>query len=147
MKELLELGLTLAGLNLVILTVASFWIPKALEWKRKLAVLSPLMKQMWWTYALYVFASHVFFAVLALTQQEWLLSGHRSAAVVTGFITLWWGWRLGLQFFSFNLDEVKPTRGNELAKHLLTLLFVSLVTAFGAVLCWNLGWLGERGLG
>ena len=45
MKELLETGLTIAGGSLAVLAVASFWIPKALGWREKLAGLTPLMRE------------------------------------------------------------------------------------------------------
>lgn len=142
MKDYLDLGLLMAGLALVALCVASFWIPKALGWKEKLAGLTPLMRELWWTYSLYVWGSHVFFAILALGFRDWLLSGVSAAAAVSGFICLWWTVRLYLQFFGFDLAEVQDSRANRIAKHLLTLLFISLVVVFGATVGWNLGWWG-----
>ena len=147
MRELLDIGLQLAGWFLVILCLASFWIPKALGWKEKLAGLTPLMKELWWTYAIYVWGSHVFFAVMALGYRDWLLGGGGAAAAMAGFICLWWSVRLYLQFFGFDLAEVADTLLNRIAKHLLTLLFMALVIVFGALVAWNLGWLKEGGLG
>jgi len=66
MKELLQIGLMAGGGALVALSIASFWIPKALGWREKLAGLTPLMRELWWTYSVYVWSSHVFFAVLTL---------------------------------------------------------------------------------
>jgi hypothetical protein len=139
MKDLLDVGLFLAGLGFTVLVIASFWIPKVLGWKEKLADLSPLMKELWWTYAAYVLGSHCFFAIVSLCFRDWLLSGDPSAAAMSGFILIWWMVRLYLQFFGFDLGEVANTRFNKLAKHLLTLLFIYLVGIFGAVLWWNLG--------
>ena len=142
MKTYLDLGLLMAGWSLVALCVASFWIPKALGWKEKLAGLTPLMRELWWTYSLYVWGSHVFFAILALGFRGWLLSGNPAAAAVSGFVCLWWTVRLYLQFFGFDLAEVQDSRANRIAKHLLTLLFIGLVVVFGATVGWNLGWWG-----
>ena len=66
MKELLQTGLLIGGWSLVALSIASFWIPKALGWREKLAGLTPLMRDLWWTYSIYVWSSHVFFALMAL---------------------------------------------------------------------------------
>ena len=143
MKAYLDLGLLLAGLGFVVLCIASFWIPKALGWKEKLEKLTPLMRELWWTYAGYVLMSHVFFAVLTLGFRDWLLSATPAAAAMSGFILLWWLIRVWLQFFGFDLSEVMESRANRFAKHLLTLLFVYLVVVFGATLGWNLGWWGE----
>ena len=64
MKELLEIGLRIGGASLLLLCIGSFWIPKILRWKEHLAVLPPLMRELWWTYSIYVWSSHLFFSIL-----------------------------------------------------------------------------------
>jgi len=145
MKELLQFGLQLGGWSLMTLSVASIWIPRALGWKEKLAGLTPLMREMWWTYSLYVWGSHVFFAVLTLGFGDWLMGGSGAATAMSAFMLLWWSVRLYLQFLGFDLSEVEGTRANQVAKHLLTLLFVGLVVLFGLLVGWNLGWF-EKGV-
>jgi hypothetical protein len=142
MKALLEIGLTVGGWSLVCLGIGSFWIPRALGWREKLAGLTPLMRELWWTYSIYVWGSHVFFAVMALGFGDWLMGGSGAAAAMSAFMLLWWSVRLWLQFFGFDLSEVKDCPWNRIAKHLLTLLFVGLVGLYAALVCWNLGWLG-----
>ena len=137
MRNYLEIALLIAGWALVVLCIASLWIPKVLDWKEKIKPLSPLMKELWWTYALYVWCSHIFFSVLALGFSDFLLSQTGAAVAISFFIFGWWGVRLYLQFFGFNLDEVKNTFMHRLAKHLLTLLFVYLVAVFGSIVLWN----------
>jgi hypothetical protein len=141
MKELLEIGLKLAGFSLVALGIASFWIPKALGWREKLAGLTPLMRELWWTYSIYVWSSHVFFAVLALGHGYWLMSRTGAATAMSVFMLLWWSVRLWLQFLGFDLREIADSRANRIAKHLLTLLFTSLVVLYGGLVAWNAGWL------
>jgi len=142
MKELLNIGLILAGFGLSVLVVASFWIPKILGWKEKLAGLTPLMRELFWTYSAYILASHLFFAILALGFRDWLLSGTSAAAAMSGFICFWWSVRVYLQFFGFDLEEVEDTALNRLAKHLLTVLFVCLMILFAILTWWNLGGAG-----
>ena len=146
MKELLQIGLLVGGWSLVALCVGSFWIPKALKWREKLAGLTPLMRELWWTYSIYVWGSHVFFAVLALVFGDWLMGGSGAATAMCTFMLLWWGVRLWLQFFGFDLSEVEGSRVNRVAKHILTLLFMGLVVLYAGLVCWNLGWL-EGGAG
>jgi len=145
MKDLLETGLVIGGCSLTTLSIASFWIPKALGWREKLAGLTPLMRELWWTYSIYVWSSHVFFAVLTLGFGGWLMGGTGAAVAMNTFMLLWWGVRLYLQFFGFDLTEIKASRFNRIAKHLLTLLFTGLVVLFAGLLCWNLGWLETGG--
>ncbi len=139
MKQLLEIGLQIGGYSLAILCIASFWIPKILHWKENLTKLPPLMRELWWTYSIYIWSSHVFFSVLTLGFGDWLMSGSGSAIAMNTFMLLWWSVRLFLQFFGFDLSEV--TKDKCIGKHLLTLLFIGLVTLFGGLICWNLGWL------
>lgn len=141
MKELLEIGLRIGGASLLLLCIGSFWIPKILRWKEHLAVLPPLMRELWWTYSIYVWSSHLFFSILTLGFSEWLMGGSGSAIAMNAFMLLWWSVRLGLQFFGFDLTEVTKDRFNRIAKHMLTLLFIGLVTLFAGLICWNLGWL------
>lgn len=141
MKTLLEIGLQIAGYSLVALCIGSLWIPQKLAWKEKLTSLTPLMRELWWTYSIYIWSSHIFFSVLALGFGNWLMGHTPPAIAMCTFIMLWWSVRLWLQFFGFDFDEVKPTPFNSIAKHLLTLLFMGLVVLFAALITWNLGWL------
>ncbi|MGJ8641418.1 MAG: hypothetical protein ACSHYA_18660 [Opitutaceae bacterium] len=141
MREYLQIGLTVGGWALVVLCIASLWIPKVLGWREKLSGLTPLMRELWWTYTLYIWSSHVFFAVLALCFDDWLLSGTGAATAMCTFILLWWGVRLWLQLFGFDFNEVQEGFAHRLAKHLLTLLFAGLVTLFASLLIWNAGWI------
>ena len=102
------------------------------------------MRELWWTYSIYVWSSHVFFAVLALGFGDWLLSRTGSAAAMSTFMLLWWSVRLWLQFFGYDLSEVEGSTPNRVAKHLLTLLFVSLVVLYGSLVAWNAGWIPNR---
>lgn len=139
MKELIEIGLLIGGWSLVILCIASFWIPKALGWREKLAGLPPLMREVWWTYSCYVWGSHVFFAILALAFGDWLMGGSRAAAAMCTFMLLWWSVRLWLQFFGFDFREIEGSGAKRVAKHCLTALFIGLVVLYAALLWWNTG--------
>lgn len=142
MKELLEIGLLIGGWSLVVLCISSFWIPKVLRWKEKLAGLTPLMRELWWTYSIYVWGSHVFFAVLALGFGDWLMGRTGAAMAMSTFMLLWWSVRVWLQFFGFDFGEIKATAANRIAKAMLTMLFLGLVTLYSGLVCWNAGWLG-----
>lgn len=100
------------------------------------------MREMWWTYAAYVLGSHLFFAILLLCFGDWLMGGSAPAITMLTFMLLWWSVRLYLQFFGFDLMEVEATPFNRFAKHMLSLLFIGLVTLYGLLIAWNLGWLG-----
>ncbi len=139
MKELLEIGLQIGGWSLVLLCIGSLWIPKILCWKEHVATLPPLMRELWWTYSVYIWSSHVFFSVLLLAFGGWLMGGTGAAMAMNTFMLLWWGVRLWLQFFGFDFRVLGASRFNRIAKHLLTALFIGLVVLLAGLLCWNAG--------
>lgn len=139
MKELLEIGLQIGGWSLVLLCIGSLWIPKILGWKENLVGLPPLMRELWWTYSVYVWSSHIFFSVLLLCFGGWLMGGTGAAMAMNTFMLLWWSVRLWLQFFGFDFREIATNRFNRIAKHLLTALFIGLVVLLAGLLCWNAG--------
>jgi len=143
MKDLLQVGIQVGGYSLVALVIGSFWIPKVLGWREKLAGLPPLMRELWWTYSAYVLGSHAFFAVLFLGFGDWLMGGSGAAMAMNTFMLLWWGVRLWLQFFGFDLGDVGNGPLHRLAKHLLTALFIGLVVLLAVLLCWNAGWIAN----
>lgn len=145
MKDLLHLGLLVAGVSQILLCLGSVAIPKILGWQEKLQVLSPLMRQLWWTYALYILASHFFFALLSLVAADWLLSETLPAAMVSGFVMIWWGIRLVLQFGGFDFEELPGNLFDRVAKGILSVLFVCLFLVYAATFLWNLGVFGKGG--
>lgn len=145
MNELLKLALLVAGISQFLLCLGSFAIPRVLGWPEKLKVLSPLMRQLFWIYAGYILCSHFFFALLSVTARDWLVSGGLPSAMVSGFIMLWWGVRLVMQFGGFDLAEVEDNLFNRVAKGLLSTLFVALFLVYALVLLWNLGVFGNGG--
>lgn len=141
MKQLLEIGLQSGGYSLILLCIGSLWIPKILGWKERVRALPPLMRELWWTYSIYIWSSHVFFSVLTLGFGDWLMSKTGPALALSIFMFLWWSVRLFLQFFGFDLSEVTKDKYNRIGKQLLTLLFIGLVTLFGGLIAWNLSWI------
>jgi hypothetical protein len=127
-----------AGLGQLVLVAASPAIPVVLRWSSSLAVLPDLLRKIFWTYAAYLLVSHAAFGALALLAPEWLLAGGGLAAAVCGFITAWWGVRLGLHVVGFETRGVAAEGWKWWAKQALGLLFAGLTLVYGAALWWNL---------
>jgi hypothetical protein len=123
-----------AGLGQLALAAASLAIPRLLGWREETARLRPLTRQIFWTYAGYIWSFHVCFGLLSLLAPEWLLDRTPLAAAVCGFIAVYWGVRLVLQFTW--LDRSDAPRGPVYlaAEVALVTLFVSLVAIYGAAL-------------
>jgi hypothetical protein len=133
-----ETAVRLAGFAQLALAAASTAIPFVLRWREETAKLRPLLRQLFWVYAAYILGLHVAFGLLSAAAPAWLLDGSPLATAVTGFIALYWGVRLGLQF-AFPRSDVPRGLRFRLAEVALSALFVFLTATYAAAFLENLG--------
>jgi len=138
MDTLVKLGLQIAGVAQLLLFIGSFAIPRCLQWSERTASLIPLMRQLFMTYAIYILASHLFFASVSLFLADVLLEGDVLALCLLGFMGLWWTGRIICQFFYFDRSAIPQTPWNKLAETVLVLLFFCLVTVYWGAFVWIL---------
>jgi hypothetical protein len=138
MNEYLIWALKLAGLAQLVLVAGSVAIPKCLDWKGGLAGLKTLLRQMFWTYAVYISVMHLFFGIVSLFAAEELLSGGMITTTLCVLMFVWWFARILIQFFYFDKSEVPETAFNKLAEVALVLLFVYLSGVYGWAVIENL---------
>jgi hypothetical protein len=132
----LETLLRLAGVCQLILVAASPAIPRVLRWKEELqASVRPLTRQLFWTYACYIWVSHLAFGLLSTFLPHLLVDGGPLARLVSGFIATWWSARLVIQFTYFDRSATPPGRLYWLAEPALVLLFVGLSSVY-----WLVAW-------
>lgn len=124
--------LILAGLGQVALALASLAIPRILQWKNQLAFLpSPLVRQIFWVYAVYIWSFNMAFGLLSLLASHLLLQDNLLATLVCGFIFLYWLGRLLVQFFYFDRSQAPEGKIFKLLEIGLVLLFVYLCGTYG----------------
>lgn len=142
MNEYLTIAnaLKLAGLGQLVLVTASVAIPKCLDWKGGLSGLQPLLRQMFWTYAVYITVMHAFFGVVSLFATDELLAGGFITTSLCVLMFLWWFARILIQFFYFDKDGLPETAFNKLAEVGLVMLFSFLSMVYGWAIWENLGW-------
>jgi hypothetical protein len=128
----------LAGVGQIALALASLAIPRVLRFEEETAKLRPLLRQMFWTYAGYILCTNLSFGLLSALAPAWLLDGSPLAAAVTGFIAVYWGARVVLQFAWFDRSDAPPGAHVRLAEAALVLLFVFLTCVYGLALAANL---------
>ncbi len=128
-----------AGISQVVLALASLAIPRVLRWRAQVAQLRPLTRQVFWTYAGYIWFSNLSFGLLTALAPAELTAGTLLAAAVSGFICAWWAARLVIQFAYF--DRADAPRGAPfiLAEAALVLLFALLTLIYGGACLANLG--------
>src|SRR4051812_26327380 len=87
----------LAGAGQLCILVASSLVPLRLNWKRDLAPLPTLHRQLFWTYGGYVVLGIVTLGLISLTCADELAAGSRLARAVCAYGAAFWGVRLCLQ--------------------------------------------------
>lgn len=129
---MLESLLIAAGIGQLLLAAGSLAIPRVLRWSEDLAKVRPLTRQVFWTYAGYIWTTNVCFGLVSILMPESLLDRSRLAAVVTGFIAVYWLARILIQFAYFDRSSAPTGRRYKLAEFALVGLFVALTIIY----CW-----------
>lgn len=110
--------------------VASALVPQVLDWRTELRKLPPLLRQLVWVHGGFIVLTIVGLGALSLLNAKELASGTMLARSVCGFIALFWGVRLALQWFCFTPGEYLRRLPLRLGYHLLTVAFASLATIY-----------------
>lgn len=87
---ILKILILLCGIGHIVLTFGSLLIPKLLNWKKELAHLQPLLRQMFWTYAAYILVINFCFGIVSVMGVDELLNKSFLAKSITLFIGLYW---------------------------------------------------------
>ena len=122
-----------AGAGQLVLVVASLAIPRVLRWPEDLARLRTLTRQVFWTYAGYIWATNLSFGLLSAFEPDWLLDRSPLAGAVCGFIAAYWGARVVIQFAYFDRSDAPRGRRYALAEAALVALFVGLTLVYGGL--------------
>src|SRR4249920_3467513 len=138
MKEWMPTLIFLAGMGQLCILIASALVPFQLKWKTELTVLSRLHRQMYWIYGAYVVLSIAAFGLICLFNSNELASGSGLARAICGFIAIFWGGRLALQWV-LDVEAHLSTWWLRLGYHVLTILFASFTLLFGFAALWNFG--------
>ena len=125
--------LILAGLGQLALACGSLALPRILGWAEETAKLRSLTRQVFWTYAAYIWATNVCFGLLSTFAPDWLLDRSPLARAVGGYITAYWGARLLIQFFYFDRTAAPPGAIFKFGEVLLVTLFIFLTAVYGYV--------------
>ena len=128
--------IVVAGWGQLAVVVGSLGVPRALNWTGELQQVSPLIRQIFWTYAGYILCTNLAFALVSILGNEELSDGSPLASSVTGFITLYWFARIMIQFFYFDRASAPTGLKYTVGECVLVGLFV-FFTAVYAVATWD----------
>lgn len=131
-----------AGLGQLVLVAASLAIPRVLRWPEDVARLRPLTRQVFWTYAAYIWFTNMAFGLVSTFGRRWLLDGRPLAGAVCAFIATYWGARVVIQFVYFDRTDAPRGPPYAVAEAALVALFVFLTLVYAAVSWRTFGGLG-----
>ncbi|MBK8207647.1 MAG: hypothetical protein IPK87_12800 [Planctomycetes bacterium] len=120
-----------AGAGHFAVVAASTGAPKVLRWKEELARLRPLNRQIFSTYAGYILTINLLFGLISIAAPQWLIDRTPLAACICGFIALYWGARLLLQFVYYDNSAAPPGFQYKLAEWVFIAHFAYFTGVFG----------------
>ena len=110
--------------------VASALVPVSLEWKRELAPLPSIVRQLFWTYGGYLVGAIVFLGAASVLWAGEVASGiglGRGVAILTA---VFWGVRLLIGWFVFDAEPFLDRTWKRCGYELLNVNFALLVTIY-----------------
>ena len=128
---MLESSIFAAGIAQIILVIGSLAIPRVLGWSQDTAKLRPLTRQVFWTYAGYIWVTNLAFGLLSSLAPSALLDGSVLAFSVSLYITVYWLARVIIQFVYFDRSDAPQGKIFVAAEFVLVVLFISLTLIYG----------------
>jgi hypothetical protein len=132
-SEDLRTLLVVAGVGQIVLALASLGVPRVLGWRAELMLITPLTRQVFWTYAAYVLGVHLAFGVLSSLAPDLLLDGSALARTVCAFICLWWAARLFVAVLGRERGDVPQKPVVRAAHVVLQVAFLALAAGYGVL--------------
>ena len=106
-------------------------IPKALDWRKNLALLHPFLRNLFWVYGTFIIIVIIGFGTLTLRYTGELAAGTPLARGLALFICAFWLARLLVQIFVFDARPFLTNWFYRLGYNGLTLAFIYFVTVYG----------------
>jgi hypothetical protein len=128
-RDRLELWITLAGAAHFGVLIASALVPLKLHWRRALAPLPRLQRQLHWVYGGYTAFSIIAFGTLSLLNAGELAGGSLLARSLCAYVALFWAIRLSLQPV-LDVEAHLAAWWLRLGYHALTVVFAFLVVVY-----------------
>ncbi len=135
---MLETLIFIAGFGQLLLVLCSLAIPKVLNWSEETSKLRPLTRQVFWTYAGYIWMTNLSIALISMISPASLMDKSLLALAVTIYILAYWLARVIIQFTWFDRRAAPQGLRYSIAEVLLVGLFVGLTLIYGWAVIENL---------
>jgi hypothetical protein len=114
-----------------------------LHWKHDLATFRPLTRQVFWTYAAYIWTTNLSFGLISTFSPQLLLDRSPLASAVCVFIALYWGARVVIQFVYFDRTDAPKGWFFVAGEVVLVTLFAVLTIVYSGLVARSFGALGR----
>jgi quinol-cytochrome oxidoreductase complex cytochrome b subunit len=120
-----------AGLLHFGILIASALVPQVLDWRSELRKLCPLTRQLVWVHGIFIVLTIVGMGLIASLQPAPLANATALARCLCGFIAVFWGARLCLQFVLFDpAPLLQDKRLLRIGYHALSVVFLVITITF-----------------
>jgi hypothetical protein len=130
-------GLWIMGFLQLAVLLASFQVPKALDWKEDLSKLNPFNRKLMWVYGSFIVFTIIGFGTMTLLLRNSFLRGDTAAVVLAGFISVFWVLRVLTDFFYFDKNDWPKGVLYEVGRSMLNSLFFFLILSYGGIVAWH----------
>lgn len=124
-------ALIAAGLGQLVLALGSLALPRMLGLKAEANRLRPLVRELFWTHAGYILVTNACLGLLSALGPELLLTPTPLGRIVCGYIAVYWGIRLAIQFTYFDRKAAPQGAFYRWAEVGLVSLFIYLTAVYG----------------
>ncbi len=125
--------LLLAGVGHFGILTASALTPFVLDWKTVLKPLPPFLHKLFWVYGGFIVLVIIGMGALTLLNVEAMAKGDPVARSLAGFIAVFWGARLFVQIFIFDVREYLTNIWLKCGYHTLTIAFIFFTVFYGSL--------------
>ena len=98
----LPLFIQIAGGLQLMTAVANFFLPRILQYRENLAKVSPIIREIFTIHALYIVLVLVGFGLICLLFPQELCGASPLGKFFCGFLAIFWGLRVPIQFFYYD---------------------------------------------
>ena len=133
-----ELHLRIVGVLMVLLVALNLYVPQRFNWKREMAALSLLNRQIFLVHAMFICVILLMFAGLTLLMPRELMQPTPLARAVLFALAAFWFLRLAAQWLVYDWRLWRGDRFNTAMHLLFTAVWLYLTATFTAALWVNL---------
>jgi len=126
-----------AGLGQLSLIAVVYFIPRILNWSEQLQNVRNLTRQIFWTYAGYIFTTNTVMGLISVFGASLLLDQTPLATLVCAYIFTYWTARLILQFTYYDRSDAPDLPFVKLGEAYIVALFIFLSAVYGTALYFN----------